>query len=343
MRPVSCRGDRSIQGAGDADRSLPLRSDSLRPRRASRTGVRCAIAATAAGTRVRRWSAGAHFPKALTILQGQPKVYNSSEHGRRHFCADCGTGLFYYNAVNLPGIADVQIATLDDPEAVCTDDPGPGGGTARLDGARARTARVRALSVKGLSTVSERVDAERLDQLPALALALIDVLGARLEFLWLARLGRPCQLQDTSLENVTTPSNSTTADFILSPSGCVATDFCRNSTSVALPSIAGVGIDPRQDETAHVARIRRIAAPHQPRGAGVASRPAAAAGSGGALSPPQAPASNAADPRTASAMARVRRWHRKFFMRESIGRPPCDPSGPRRRPLWYSPRDLRGR
>ena len=35
-----------------------------------------------------------------------------------HFCADCGTGLFYYNAVNLPGIADVQIATLDDPGAV---------------------------------------------------------------------------------------------------------------------------------------------------------------------------------------------------------------------------------
>ena len=62
------------------------------------------------------WSA---FPEeALKVLQGQPKVYKSSEHGRRHFCADCGTGLFYYNAVNLPGIADVQIATLDDPEAV---------------------------------------------------------------------------------------------------------------------------------------------------------------------------------------------------------------------------------
>ncbi len=62
------------------------------------------------------WSA---FPeKSLTLLQGKPKVYVSSEHGRRHFCADCGTGLFYYNAVNLPGIADVQIATLDDPGAL---------------------------------------------------------------------------------------------------------------------------------------------------------------------------------------------------------------------------------
>ena len=69
-----------------------------------------------AGAPMVGWSA---FPEqALKILQGQPKVYKSSEHGRRHFCADFGTGLFYYNAVNLPGIADVQIATLDDPEAV---------------------------------------------------------------------------------------------------------------------------------------------------------------------------------------------------------------------------------
>lgn len=50
--------------------------------------------------------------------QGQTEDLWSSENGRRHFCADCGTGLFYYNAVNLPGIADVQIATLDDPSAI---------------------------------------------------------------------------------------------------------------------------------------------------------------------------------------------------------------------------------
>ena len=55
---------------------------------------------------------------AFKVTKGQPKVYESSEHGRRHFCADCGTGLFYYNAVNLPGIADVQLATLDDPNAI---------------------------------------------------------------------------------------------------------------------------------------------------------------------------------------------------------------------------------
>jgi hypothetical protein len=69
-----------------------------------------------AGAPVVGWSA---FPEgALKLLQGTPKIYKSSEHGRRHFCADCGTGLFYYNATNLPGIADVQLATFDDPNAL---------------------------------------------------------------------------------------------------------------------------------------------------------------------------------------------------------------------------------
>jgi hypothetical protein len=40
-----------------------------------------------AGAPVVGWAA---FPEnALTLSQGQPKVYGSSEHGRRHFCADC--------------------------------------------------------------------------------------------------------------------------------------------------------------------------------------------------------------------------------------------------------------
>jgi hypothetical protein len=69
-----------------------------------------------AGAPVVGWGA---FPEsAVRLVQGKPKIYISSEHGRRHFCGDCGTGLFYYNAVHLPGIADVQIATLDDPDAV---------------------------------------------------------------------------------------------------------------------------------------------------------------------------------------------------------------------------------
>lgn len=55
---------------------------------------------------------------AVEVTKGQPKVYESSEHGRRHFCANCGTGLFYINENVLPGLIDVQSGTYDDPDAV---------------------------------------------------------------------------------------------------------------------------------------------------------------------------------------------------------------------------------
>ena len=52
------------------------------------------------------------------VTQGETKVYASSELGRRHFCPECGTGLFYTNDVMLPGITDVQSGTLDDPDSL---------------------------------------------------------------------------------------------------------------------------------------------------------------------------------------------------------------------------------
>lgn len=54
----------------------------------------------------------------VQLTRGPVKVYASSEHGRRSFCPDCGTSLFYENAKILPGIIDVQSATLDDPDAL---------------------------------------------------------------------------------------------------------------------------------------------------------------------------------------------------------------------------------
>ncbi len=56
--------------------------------------------------------------QAVRVTKGTPKVYQSSENGRRFFCGECGTGLFYENAVVLPGIIDIQSATYDDPNAV---------------------------------------------------------------------------------------------------------------------------------------------------------------------------------------------------------------------------------
>ena len=57
------------------------------------------------------------WPEEQVTVTGTPMVYASSEHGRRSFCGTCGSGLFYRNAAMLPGIVDVQSATLDDPAA----------------------------------------------------------------------------------------------------------------------------------------------------------------------------------------------------------------------------------
>lgn len=51
-------------------------------------------------------------------ITGAPKTYASSEHGRRLFCGDCGTSLFYVNEAIFPGQTDVQTATLDDPGVI---------------------------------------------------------------------------------------------------------------------------------------------------------------------------------------------------------------------------------
>lgn len=51
---------------------------------------------------------------AFKVVKGAPAIYASSEHGRRHFCGACGTGLLYTNPQALPGIIDIQSATFDD-------------------------------------------------------------------------------------------------------------------------------------------------------------------------------------------------------------------------------------
>jgi hypothetical protein len=58
----------------------------------------------------------AMFPEnALSIKKGKPKTINSSGTAMRSFCPYCGSGLFYQNAVVLPGIVDIQVSTLDNP------------------------------------------------------------------------------------------------------------------------------------------------------------------------------------------------------------------------------------
>ncbi|MBM3393932.1 MAG: GFA family protein [Betaproteobacteria bacterium] len=76
----------------------------------------CADCRRHAGAPMVGW---AMYPRdAVKVTRGTPKVYASSEHGRRHFCGDCGTGLFYVNTDILPGQIDIQSASLDEPGAV---------------------------------------------------------------------------------------------------------------------------------------------------------------------------------------------------------------------------------
>jgi len=53
----------------------------------------------------------------LVLLQGEVANYLGRTGSRRQFCPRCGTGLFFRNDAMLPGVVDIQSATLDDPDA----------------------------------------------------------------------------------------------------------------------------------------------------------------------------------------------------------------------------------
>ena len=53
----------------------------------------------------------------FAIERGKPKRYQSSADAERLFCGDCGTGIAYINENMLPGMVDIQTATLDDAAA----------------------------------------------------------------------------------------------------------------------------------------------------------------------------------------------------------------------------------
>lgn len=76
----------------------------------------CKDCRKSAGAPMVSWAAFAE--DELNVTKGEPKAFNSSGETWRSFCADCGTGLFYRNQTFLPGIVDIQSATLDDPDAL---------------------------------------------------------------------------------------------------------------------------------------------------------------------------------------------------------------------------------
>jgi hypothetical protein len=68
------------------------------------------------GAPVMAWAGYAE--NRLTITKGEAKVINSSGKSFRSFCGACGTGLFYRNAEFLPGVVEVTLGSLDQPEAL---------------------------------------------------------------------------------------------------------------------------------------------------------------------------------------------------------------------------------
>lgn len=54
---------------------------------------------------------------SFRVTQGTATRWDGTGGAERYFCGRCGTGLYYLNEGVLPGICDIQSATLDDAEA----------------------------------------------------------------------------------------------------------------------------------------------------------------------------------------------------------------------------------
>ncbi len=76
----------------------------------------CSDCRKSSGAPMVAWAAFAE--EQFKLVEGEPVTFNSSGSAMRSFCPKCGSGLYYRNAELLPGIVDIQSATLDDPDAL---------------------------------------------------------------------------------------------------------------------------------------------------------------------------------------------------------------------------------
>ena len=72
----------------------------------------CADCRASSGAPATAWMA--FSAENFRITKGEAVAFNSSGDSWRHFCGTCGTGLYFINETTLPGIVDIQSATLDD-------------------------------------------------------------------------------------------------------------------------------------------------------------------------------------------------------------------------------------
>lgn len=72
----------------------------------------CADCRASSGAPVTAWMAVS--AENFRVIKGEAVAFNSSGSSWRHFCGTCGTGLYFINETTLPGLVDIQSATLDD-------------------------------------------------------------------------------------------------------------------------------------------------------------------------------------------------------------------------------------
>lgn len=82
--------------------------------RSDETLCHCSICRRVSGAPFVAWFTAPRDGFAFT--RGTPAEFSSTEHGRRTFCADCGTPLTFASS-RLPAELDVTTGSLDDPEA----------------------------------------------------------------------------------------------------------------------------------------------------------------------------------------------------------------------------------
>lgn len=76
----------------------------------------CTDCRKSAGAPMVSWAA--FKAQNFAVTQGEATAFNSSGASWRHFCPRCGSGLWFINEEALPGLVDIQSATLDEPEAL---------------------------------------------------------------------------------------------------------------------------------------------------------------------------------------------------------------------------------
>jgi hypothetical protein len=73
----------------------------------------CADCRRSSGAPLVAW---ALFAGDALSVTGDIASFNSSGDSQRQFCSRCGSSLFYRSATKLPGLVNVLMATLDEPE-----------------------------------------------------------------------------------------------------------------------------------------------------------------------------------------------------------------------------------